>query len=632
MTTLGAGWASFGQVFPPGMATDGLRLGDLETQTDVDHCGCRWPDGSIKFAVVTAHIPADGDYPLTAFSPPADVPPFPPTPRPAFWLALKIGSTWYSVGYYPTPQDSVWLDGPLCRERRFYGKPVPFFTNTGATHPFLRAVLDVREYHDGTWRFDCCVENCVKGAGFDIAYSVYAGVDANTKLWSKLNHRHKAGTRWRKVWWLQGGVFPTGAADFSALALSAPQSEAEVRVRHAPLAPLPVEAPSRITFDFAQHIAAKAIPHYSPAVENRINYVWGANFEIGGIGDLDPHMESHSGREELAPYPNWTARYLVHKDPNLYDYVLAHGDLAGSWPIHARGADGRMVTIDDYPQFWMDDRWRTDGLDGPAWGLGTDLTPDVNHQPSLAYIPYILTGDRYYADELAAWANYCLLWVYPEARGPQGYLYSLEPRGVGWGTARLAEAAGWLPDADQLKAYFAEKLVNNLQWYDGLAADAVGYNLVSAYGVTWMGVNNPPEGYEGPLQWCKDWQHDVICWAIDLANQFGFPGGEAWRNQIARFRVGWLTDPQYRDGACPYGLVVQLRAGGPGLSQYWQAYGYGMGPVQFSGYYGSNGWITASVGKRNGVPGSQEALDYLLAVEPEMSDYLSQASGWFFSL
>ena len=44
------------------------------------------------------------------------------------------------------------------------------------------------------------------------------------------------------------------------------------------------------------------------------------------------------------------------------------------------------------------------------------LIPDDAHQPSIAYVPYLITGDRYYAEEMAFWANYSMLRTYPAER------------------------------------------------------------------------------------------------------------------------------------------------------------------------------------------------------------------------
>jgi len=51
------GWATFGQALPQGAATNGLQVGNLATQTDVKNT---WPDGSIRFAIVTVKATTAG--------------------------------------------------------------------------------------------------------------------------------------------------------------------------------------------------------------------------------------------------------------------------------------------------------------------------------------------------------------------------------------------------------------------------------------------------------------------------------------------------------------------------------------------------------------------------------------------
>src|SRR6478609_9425769 len=64
---LTAGWATFGEAVPQGAALSGLQVGTLPTQTDIKS---RWPDGSIRFAVVTVNAPASATYPITAAAAP----------------------------------------------------------------------------------------------------------------------------------------------------------------------------------------------------------------------------------------------------------------------------------------------------------------------------------------------------------------------------------------------------------------------------------------------------------------------------------------------------------------------------------------------------------------------------------
>ena len=78
------------------------------------------------------------------------------------------------------------------------------------------------------------------------------------------------------------------------------------------------------------------------------------------------------------------------------------------------------MSLDQRPTVWFDVRAQGAGVDyihgtplpmreyqstvpGPGQ---SPLIPDNAHQPSLAYVPYLLTGDRFYAEEMAFWANY----------------------------------------------------------------------------------------------------------------------------------------------------------------------------------------------------------------------------------
>ena len=114
----GPGWATFGQVVPKGAARDGLRLGSLTTQCDVK---TRWDDGSIRFAVVTARIPSEGDYALDAdgASAAADFAPASTTAAVAFTIA---GVPWTAV-LPATPGADRWLSGHNVIEWRAVAAP-----------------------------------------------------------------------------------------------------------------------------------------------------------------------------------------------------------------------------------------------------------------------------------------------------------------------------------------------------------------------------------------------------------------------------------------------------------------------------------------------------------------------------
>ncbi len=372
------GWATFGQPLAQGDAYEALRVGDLETQTDVK---THWADGSIRFAVVTAHVDEEGDYAITTCKAVAGS--FEARrPNPVVAFSPDSWNTTQWAWLPPDAEGSLWLDGPLVREARYEGAWAAVPDPDARPYPFLRVLFDVRSYRDGGMRVEVVVENAQNAYGASaVRYSVSACPDQRggpcEHVFERNGVTHPYLTRWRKV--------------FS----------------------LDLEE-SVVTPDLDPCHRAGALPRFLPVVTNDVNEAVGGDYDILGRGCLDPYMPNHGGRAELAPYPDWTARYLVHREPRQRRFVLALGDLAGSWPVHVREEDGRVLTIDAHPEFWLDPRGQSPWVpepDRPHGDLGATgpLVPDNAHQPSLAYVPYLLTGDRYYADEMAFWADYVLL-------------------------------------------------------------------------------------------------------------------------------------------------------------------------------------------------------------------------------
>ena len=228
-------------------------------------------------------------------------------------------------------------------------------------------------------------------------------------------------------------------------------------------------------------------------------------------------MPEHGGRQELGPFPDWTARYLVHRNLTQRQYVLANGDLSGSWPIHVRemeggtkpGLDaGRFVSLDQRPTLWFDSRAQINlvdyvkGTPMPIIEYGSTtpgpgqspLIPDNAHQPSVAFVPYLLTGDRYYAEEMAFWANYGMIRTYNSdgVRGSNGILAYNEVRGYGWALRNLADAAAYYPDGAAMKTYLSSKLQSNLTWLDAYAnsPDPITNPFASCGSIRGMMVSN----------------------------------------------------------------------------------------------------------------------------------------------
>jgi hypothetical protein len=583
---LTSGWNTFGLALPEGAARNGLRVGTLVTQTDIKN---RWPDGSIRFAVVTVRAAANGTFRITAGeSSSATI----ATAIPEAAVAFSIGSATYTASLPRMPSRDVWLTGPVAYEWRWVVAPA---TATGTTHPFLRVVFDTRVFSDGTGRVDTIVENVLDQAGAEtVTYDVTITVDKQQLFARRVQHFYL--TRWRKT-------FEVGPSPFGA-----------------------------VTPDLTPFHLARALPPYLKLVAKRVSRPEGPTYDILSSGALNPNMPEHGGRPELAPYPDWTARYLVHTDANDRRFVLANGDLSGSWPIHVREADGsstpgvgseRLVSLDQRPRLWYDERARGDQLDyikgrplplreygsttpGPGQ---TSLIPDTAHQPSLAFVPYLLTGDRYYAEEMAFWANYSMMRTYPMdgVRGSHGILAYNEVRGYGWALRNLADAAAYYPEASPVRAYLAQKVIANLQWLDKYARDQITSS--NPLGFLWIGKR--PEANFVSL-----WEQSYLAFAIDRANRHGFSGGLVHRDAIARLQLRLFTsEPQYpRDQGAPYVVAAGTSSLGrftffTTMEQVWPAT---KGQERaFPGYYGPEARLILMVGVESGWPGAKASYDYL---------------------
>jgi hypothetical protein len=607
---LTAGWATFGQALPQGAAVEGVQVGTLPTQTDVKN---RWADGSIRFAIVTVYSPSAGTYAISPSA--AGTGTFVPS-TPTVNVTLTIGGVPHVATLPSAPSADTWLSGPLASEWRAVVAPV---TSQGAAHPFLRVNFDTRAYNDGKARVDVSVENMLDQAGATtVTYDASIVVDGQV-VFASAAVQHYYLTRWRHV------------------------SE----VGAAPLA--------SVTPDTAPLTASHALPAYLQMVANQVNAPTGANFAILKQGALDTNMPAHGGRPELAPYPDWTARYLVHRNATQRAFVLAHGDLSGSWPVHVREAAGsatsgvgaeRLISLDQRPTIWFDSRAKSDFLDyvkgtpmpireygsvtpGPGQ---SPLIPDNAHQPSLAYVPYLLTGDRYYAEEMAFWANYSMMRTYPSdgVRGADGILAYNEVRGYAWALRNMADAATYYPDASPVKLYLARKVVANLQWLDAYAnaQDPVS----NPFQVLWR--NKRPEG----SQYIALWEQNYLAYAIDRAHKLGFAGGLAHRDAIARLQLGLFTsEPEYpRAEAAPYIVGVGAASGSTftyytTMAQIWSATRSQTRP--FAGYYGPEARLNLMIGVEAGWPSAQSAYEYLwpfLGVNPTWGTLpdLAQRAGW----
>lgn len=558
---------TFGQVFAVGHvgATQSLigKLADGSTvplQVDVK---ARHADGSVRHAIISANLAkvAAGQpqvLSLALGSPLAGPAAATPAQLLEAGFTASVSATIDGAVYTASADQllrsgtvDTWLSGSLVSE---WLVAAPLVNAAGVAHPHLSARFAIRKISGANQaRVDVTLEN---NWAYELAPQNFT-YDANVQVggasvYSKpaMTHYHHA--RWRKVFWWGG--------------------QPAVHVKH----------------NTAYLIASRALPNYDQSVvvpETRLAALktayTGARTEPMGVGAALYAMPTTGGRDDIGLLPAWAATYLLTMDQRAKDITLGTADLAGSWSSHYRDRiTGRPVSVADFP--YMTILGNRNDTKNPATGkleafplcatttaCATPNNHDTSHQPAFAYLPYLVTGDYYYLEELQFWAMYSAFSSNPGYReNIKGLVRSDQVRGQAWSLRTLGEAAYITPDADRLKSHFVTVVNHNLHYFNTTYTTNATANTL---GVITNGYSVVYDNNTG----LAPWMDDFFTSAVGHLNELGFAGAGdllAWK---ARFPIGRMTDSQacWITGAM-YSMKVRDSATAPlytTVGQAWRA-------------------------------------------------------------
>jgi hypothetical protein len=323
---------------------------------------------------------------------------------------------------------------------------------------------------------------------------------------AKFTHFHHA--RWHKVVW------------------SGNSAEPQARVRHH----MPYFMASRAVWNYDLGLKipeSKLAENYSGLLNART-----AQAALGPMGNalLEKYFPQTGGRGEIGPYPIWTVNYLLTQDPRALEVMLAVADAAGSVPIHYRDeATDSSIDIDRYPTISSNSAWSTPVLptvinDTTIWSV------DIAHQASYAYVPYLVSGDAFYQDEMMFWAAWNAIASNPGYRGAGlGLAKDNQVRGQAWAMRALGEVYRALPDNHPRKNHFSTRLTNNLDWYaNEYPRNPAGRNLFP--------LNAIPKPDEPHLT--SPWQNDYMGIVFAHLAENGDPKANEILEWISIFNLG----------------------------------------------------------------------------------------------
>jgi hypothetical protein len=624
---------TFGQPFKAGdwrASSQGLvaKVDDMAVPLQIDETSSH-RDGSTRFAVLSAQLGGltAGQTKILNLYTGVKTPAGPTVPANPDWH-LEVETQVFDANGNVTatlvaqPQAQLVTQITNNKGRRLSGVVASEYTvvtdfkdkQTGVPHPHLTARFHTRLVDSGARiRTDVVMENTRSwtAAPGNITYAMAIkrnGVTLHTQ--PKFTHFHHA--RWHKVVW-------TGSS-----------AEPQIRVRHN----MPYFMASRAVwnFDLGVRITESAL---ATAHKNLIK-ARAEQAEFGPMGNtmLEKRMPNTGGRGEIGPYPKWTVNYLLSQDPRALEVMLAVADSAGSVPIHYRDENtDSSIDIDRHPTISSNPKWSTPKLPAEVNG-DTFWTPDIAHQGSYAYVPYLITGDAYYLDEMMFWSAWNTVSTDPGYRGGgQGLAKHNQLRGQSWAMRAMGEVYRALPDNHPRKAHFASRLAINLDWY----ANEYPRNPQAAQLFPLNAFPKPDEKYKtGP------WQNDFMGIVFAQLAENDEPKAYETLAWMSKFNLGRFNSENagFCTADAPGYYWEILRADKSPITSWSELYQknfsgavcdssrpVGGSPDSAGGYAGGARAMMASASNA-GIPGAKEAYSRWKALTPKMEDNFTKGSSW----
>jgi hypothetical protein len=511
---------TFGQIFIAGhmQQNDGLeaKLSDgsnipLQIDTKATH-----RDGSLRHAILSGVLPklaagATETLQLVKVKKFAAMPLALTKPDGAAEIAITIDGEKYLPASDLIGVPITWLSGEFAAEQIV---DLPLVDSKGDPHLHLTMRAAMRRYSTDHARVEIIFENTktFEPGANDFKYDVAIKAGGKTIFEKKaLTHYHHA--RWRHVFWYG--------------------DEPQIHIKH----------------DVDYLIASKAVPNYdrtATPVEKNLSALSTGKAAPMTVGPINKAMGTTGGRPDIGPLPSWYVMYLLSADARARAPMMAAAEGSGAWSIHYRDEEtGYPVRTDNEKNRLISTHMNL-AKKGPlpvprfAGNKNTLATPyknDTAHQPSLAYLPYLLTGEYYFLEELHFWATSNSLETDPGNRGyEKGLIHWQQVRGQAWSLRTLGHAAYITPDDHPLKDYFTTQLENNIAFYH--ETYVVGNpNKIGVYDGSGKGSFQ--------VKASAPWQDDYFTWSFGNLVELGFEKALPILEWKAKYTVGRMTTPGF---------------------------------------------------------------------------------------
>ncbi len=280
-------------------------------------------------------------------------------------------------------------------------------------------------------------------------------------------------------------------------------------------------------------------------------------YTVMGLAGVEPYMPRTGERPDIGLVTESQAQYICTGASAPLNATMAQAEASGTVPWHMRDENtGAPINFRTYPRA----NWYWDSRVGSPWvkTVESPITPDSAHQPALAYVPYMLTGDPYFLEEMQFASTFNWGTIPPNYRPgiPQS-------RSFAWSMRTLAQLArvtpsnvpSWLLPQSYWRGFLDENRVMLETVYVGASSP-----VRSMFRSTADIESSRDEGAAAPGgTWIDPWQDEFVASVMGWILSMGFNDWQYaydWKmgTDVARTSTtsGWV-----RAYATPYRVILR---------------------------------------------------------------------------
>lgn len=561
-----AAWTA-GLAFAYGEVPSGESIGAAGASLQVDVRN-RWPDGSLKFAVVSGITPAAEVFVQRWATPASGA----SVAEPAIAAVVTFTNVRDSSGAQlhatltaniaaaRTAGAGAWSRTQPRRVRQILGPVMSEFHYFVPTDdPHTSVWFYVRAYSNGASSVRVVVQNSwtqVVAPG-SRTYNVDISLGGTSRFTaSDLAHLHH--TRWTQLHWIgEGGVMAQGARHLQSTSL-APRAA--------------VDAVDSTVWTARPDGGTKYASWTRALAERPTPFA---------LANIDPALGAGGATDNVGPLPAWDVTYVVTGDARAYWAVLGNAEAMGRFPLmYVDEVTGNPLEPSRYPNLRA-----SGGGVSDAWG-GTPATPSpsgghltpvwaYSHGPKGGYLAYLLTGEWHHLQTVQHFSGFVPLWQpgdaayrYGGPHTPIPFWLQLRGNANAWDfhfkaaiitPERLNDIPVTGPEADLRNDIIARNDVSIRLWHDLYSPTGTFANngpyvgkpqsmRNNVFGVFYQENNVPvPEATVSQMQ--QGYAHNAIMWGFLARVPTSRQAELEWLTEFCtRYVVGMLgatpTDPR----------------------------------------------------------------------------------------